>query len=149
MHGPASNPATSDRRQALLSSCSDAIKSEYYLSSWTVSEAFVKAGHLIKDLHKYDAIVCGNDRIAAGVISRLEKENISIPQDIMVTGFDNHTIASETSPAITTIQQPFAVQGNMAVQLVNELLAGQSPRTVVLTPQLIVRDSTGDVSPKS
>ena len=53
-----------------------------------------------------DAFVCENDVLAAGLKLSLEKLGYSIPDDIMVAGFDDVQIARLSTPGITTIRQP-------------------------------------------
>lgn len=53
-----------------------------------------------------DAIICANDSMALGAIQRLKASNICIPEDISIIGFDNIQVASQVSPALTTIAAP-------------------------------------------
>lgn len=38
---------------------------------------------------EFDAIMCGNDMAAISVFSELKKRNISVPDEVIVTGYDN------------------------------------------------------------
>lgn len=49
-----------------------------------------------------DAFVCANDNIAVGVILELEEHGWHVPEDVLVTGFDNLDKASFFQPQITT-----------------------------------------------
>ncbi len=68
-----------------------------------------------------------------------------IPDEVAVVGFDDITFASLVSPALTTVAQPKYRMGQMAMERLLELMAGESPagRRIVLTPQLVVRESCG------
>lgn len=37
----------------------------------------------------FDAIMCGNDMAAISVFAELKKRNISVPEDVIITGYDN------------------------------------------------------------
>lgn len=54
-----------------------------------------------------DAIVAGDDLIAAGLITGLKRHGVAVPQDVMVTGFDGTMLADVSDPALTTVVQPF------------------------------------------
>ncbi len=56
-----------------------------------------------------DAVVCGNDQIALGVIKGALTEGLRVPEDIRVTGFDNIGFAKQYSPSLTTFSQPMDV----------------------------------------
>jgi LacI family transcriptional regulator len=93
-----------------------------------------------------DAVVCGADVIALGVMATMSEAGAAVPEQISVTGFDNIAFAAISSPPLTTVHQPTEAIGAMAVQLLYEALAGFSePRHVTLSPRLIERGSTGPV----
>ena len=50
-----------------------------------------------------DAFVCANDNIAVGLSTRARETGFRIPDDFLVTGFDNHDKASYFDPRITTV----------------------------------------------
>ncbi|MDR7588845.1 MAG: LacI family DNA-binding transcriptional regulator [Armatimonadota bacterium] len=91
------------------------------------------------------AIVAANDLMAIGALEVLRAAGRRVPEDVAVVGFDDITFASLVSPALTTVAQPKYLMGQLAMQRLLELMAGESPagRRIVLEPQLIVRDSCG------
>lgn len=50
-----------------------------------------------------EAIICANDCMAAGAIMELQNRGYRVPEDIIVTGFDNVPVAKDNSPKITTV----------------------------------------------
>lgn len=50
-----------------------------------------------------DAFVCANDNIAVGICHESEKYGYRVPEDFLVTGFDDFDKASYYSPRISTI----------------------------------------------
>jgi LacI family transcriptional regulator len=74
----------------------------------------------------------------------LHEAGLRVPQDVSVLGFDDIYAAAFHNPALTTIRQPLREMGKMAARLVIERItsAAKSARTVMLEPELIVREST-------
>jgi LacI family transcriptional regulator len=94
-----------------------------------------------------DAIVCGNDLTAIGVVRCLRDAGVDLPAQVAVTGYDDVGFAEVCDPPLTTVRQPVDQLGAVAVQLLLERAGGDgppAPRSVVLRPQLIVRASTGE-----
>lgn len=65
-----------------------------------------------------EAIVCASDLVAMGVISCLSQKNVKIPEDVLVTGFDNIASASYFVPSITTYRQNIATIAQYAFESV-------------------------------
>lgn len=64
----------------------------------------------------------------------LRERSLQVLEDVRVIGFDDHPIAAQLTPSLTTVRQPFNLQASAAVALAAEMVAGVAPRTVVLTP---------------
>lgn len=90
------------------------------------------------------AIFAVSDVLAAAAIRGCRLAGLSVPSDIVVTGFDNVDISQATSPSITTINQPKYQLGYMACELLIEKLNSPNgePRQVLLNTELIIREST-------
>ena len=71
------------------------------------------------------------------------------PSDLSVVGFDDTFEASIVTPALTTVRQPLAEMGRMAVNLLVRLLQNQRIEAlhVELETKLIVRESTAPAAP--
>ena len=90
------------------------------------------------------AVMAYNDIMALGVLARLRDRGVGVPSDVSVTGFDNLTYASLTSPALTTLRMPLAAAGRTAVNMLLDWLdvsEGTAPH-VVLATQIIIRGTT-------
>ena len=68
-----------------------------------------------------------------------------MPGDVSVTGFDNITTAEYCCPSLTTIQNPRADIGRLAVDALLPDPSGALPagRDIRLNPELVLRESTG------
>jgi len=89
------------------------------------------------------AIFCGNDTVALGVMKALSENNISVPDDISIIGFDNIETASYVRPALTTISVPTKELGRLAVKIMlDRLESGRDYAIKVNLPfKLIERES--------
>jgi DNA-binding LacI/PurR family transcriptional regulator len=90
------------------------------------------------------AIMAFNDRTAIGIVDRLERQNVTIPGEMSVTGFDDSILARHSRIDLTTVNQAPEEQARIAVAAAIERLdAGRTERReVVLPANLIVRGST-------
>lgn len=93
----------------------------------------------------FTAVFCASDLVAVGVCKALQDAGVSVPSQVSVVGFDDLRWAKLITPALTTVHQPQVSQGEVAMDLlVRRIEEGEAPSRV-LTPRLIVRDSTGPV----
>lgn len=93
----------------------------------------------------FDAFVCANDHIAGQLILGLQASGIQIPQDVRVVGMDDVAYATLLPVQLTTIHQPCAEIGNMALQLMLQRIENPKmpAREVLLDCELIIRQSCG------
>ena len=93
---------------------------------------------------KPDAFVCSNDAIAAEFKQTLEKSGLSVPKDVMLTGFADLPIAALMSPPLTTIRQERDQLGGRAFRRLLERIANPTlPANEIFFPApLAVREST-------
>lgn len=92
------------------------------------------------------AILCVNDFMAVGVLRQLREMNIAVPQDVSVTGFDNIRLSEFLNPALTTVHIPREQIGRQIFEsLTSATNHEESPREVIIDPELVVRESTGSV----
>ena len=91
------------------------------------------------------AFACANDQTAVGVIYSLNAAGLTIPDDIVVTGFDDITLTRYFNPPLTTIRQSGGLLGAAAVDALVAMLDGSKVKdhTVVLPTELVVRGSCG------
>jgi LacI family transcriptional regulator, galactose operon repressor len=94
------------------------------------------------------AIFAFNDNIAIGAIQAARERGVRVPEDLSVVGFDDLEAAEIVTPALTTVRQPLAEMGRMAVSLLERLIENQRLEAlhVELRTQLVVRESTARLS---
>jgi LacI family transcriptional regulator len=90
------------------------------------------------------AVVCGSDIVALGVLRELQSHGLSVPDDVLVTGFDGIAFHELASPSLTTVRQPVAALAAEAVRLLQLRLSGDAepPRRSQISPTLRVRSSS-------
>jgi LacI family transcriptional regulator len=73
---------------------------------------------------------------------------VRVPEDLSIVGFDDLEEAGIVTPALTTIRQPLAEMGRIAVSLLMRLLENQRLEAlhVELGTRLVVRESTAPPS---
>jgi DNA-binding LacI/PurR family transcriptional regulator len=85
------------------------------------------------------AILATSDRLAIGVIEAARRHLLRVPDDLAVIGFDDIPAAQLITPQLSTIHQPMAEKGRLAVSL---LLKEKVVLRNKLDAKLIVRQST-------
>ncbi|MCA9891599.1 MAG: LacI family DNA-binding transcriptional regulator [Anaerolineae bacterium] len=101
------------------------------------------AVELIKENPNLTAIVAFNDRMAMGAIKALQKLGYSVPDQISVIGYDNLPRSADFNPPLTTIDHQLSSWGKKAMNMLLGVMQGKEVESIVLTPKLIVRASTG------
>jgi DNA-binding LacI/PurR family transcriptional regulator len=97
---------------------------------------------------KPDAMFVFNDLGALGFLDGLLDRGISVPDDIAVVGLDDIELARRARIPLTTVRQPVDRIGAMAVDTILARLRGErTPVRQLLPPELIVRKSSGAMTP--
>ena len=91
------------------------------------------------------AIFAANDLSAIQTMHVARSLGLSIPGDVSVIGFDNIPESALTAPPLTTIDQSIQEMGRQAVELLIDLIEGNTerPGQVTLPTRLVVRQSCG------
>lgn len=112
---------------------------------YTIQWGREAAVELLAGERRLDAIVCGNDLIAIGVLDHLRGAGLAVPDDIAVTGFDDIEFTRSTAPPLTTVRQPVERIAARTVELLLERLDGVDapPRIDRFEGVLLIRGSTG------
>ena len=92
-----------------------------------------------------DGLVCANDFTAAHLLKALTSLGVGVPDQIKMVGFDDVKYASLLSVPLTTIHQPCASMGAIAISAMIERLREPKlpPRDILLNFELVVRHSCG------
>lgn len=77
------------------------------------------------------AVMCANDVLAVGAMTRAHQLGIKVPEDLSITGFDDIEIAQIVSPGLTTVHVPHREMGQRCAQTLIALRNGQDHAPVV------------------
>ncbi|MCF7621271.1 MULTISPECIES: LacI family DNA-binding transcriptional regulator [Bacillaceae] len=113
-----------------------------------IEEARKAAKEILRLEDRPTAIFAATDLIAAIFMNEARKENVFIPNEISVIGFDNTIHAELADPGLTTIAQPI---DELACYAINQLLMSieqpnRSGHRIMLAPLLIERNSVRDLN---
>jgi LacI family transcriptional regulator len=92
------------------------------------------------------AVICGNDVMALGLMSRLQQRGWHVPGDLSVVGWDGTVVSGYTNPPLTTVAQPFHEIARQCVEILGSWIGAGVPESAGLAtvpPLLVVRGSTG------
>ncbi|MDC8753971.1 LacI family DNA-binding transcriptional regulator [Erythrobacter sp. sf7] len=99
------------------------------------------ARHLGDHAGNIDGIFAATDTLAALCLTALRERGIAVPDDMRLVGFDDLPIARQTVPPLTTVRQDIAAGARGLVDLLLRRLAGESTESLVLPPNLVIRQS--------
>jgi len=103
-----------------------------------------------KSAGRPSAVFAANDLIALGVLQVLRQGAVRVPEEVSVVGHNDMPLVDLIDPPLTTVRVAAEQMSRQAAQLLMELMGepGQPPSMRVLTPTLVVRNSTA-AAPKS
>ena len=112
--------------------------------AWTEAWGRAAARALLTEKIELDAILCGSDQIARGVLDTLRDHGVDVPEQIAVMGFDNwEVLTSGARPQLTSVDMNFEMLGRRAAQRMFDAIDGRSTVGVELMPcRVVVRGST-------
>lgn len=92
----------------------------------------------------FDAVVAANDYMAIGALDVLQERGLRVPQDVLLTGFDDAPFARFTLPSLTTVRQPLERLGRLAVEsLLRVMDGGRAEATIEVDVDVVTRQSCG------
>ncbi len=91
-----------------------------------------------------DSVFCFNDTVAVGAMVRAIEAGLRIPRDMAIVGCGNFHYSSKLQVPLSSVDQKSKEIGERTAKMITALLEKPSarPRTLILEPELIVRDSS-------
>lgn len=129
--GPPSNPEAKERLAAFRKVCSenDIELSEdcFHYGEFRSLDGIHAAERIIGSGRELpDALICANDAMALTAIGEFNKHGINIPEDMIVTGFDNTYNARHHFPSLSTVERPLNRAGALACETLLRLIDGEN-----------------------
>ncbi len=94
---------------------------------YTYESGMAAAGELLRHHEKLpDAVMAANDEMAIGIILSLREHGIRVPEDVMVTGYDDSTTAMVNYPRLTTVKRGESIAAGKAYQILKKMAEGKT-----------------------
>jgi LacI family transcriptional regulator len=110
---------------------------------------------LLEQRPDVDAAFISNDQMALGALQAARKLGVRVPEDLALVGFDDIPESVYFHPPLSTVRQDMVELGRCAVRELGRTIeatqqgqADVEPKTILLKPELIVRESSGFPKPK-
>ena len=100
---------------------------------------------LLQRAPELTALLAYNDLVAVGALRACAELGRRVPQDCAIVGCDDVPLAALVSPALTTMHIPTYNLGQQAMDMLLDLMrdAHSQPTSIVVSPHLVIRDSSG------
>ncbi|MEU1178457.1 LacI family DNA-binding transcriptional regulator [Streptomyces sp. NPDC005820] len=92
--------------------------------------------------HRPTAVVCDDDKLAAGAYKAARRLGLRIPDDLSVTGLDDLALATALDPELTTVRLDAELFGERGMHTLLAVLDGRTPDAGDIPVHLVVRGST-------
>jgi LacI family transcriptional regulator len=92
-----------------------------------------------------DAVFCGNDFIAIGILQLARERGLKVPEQLAIIGFDDIATAALPLVSLTTVAQPRDRLGQAALQALLreiELFPRHACQRIIIAPRLKIRSTT-------
>lgn len=91
------------------------------------------------------AVFCANDLLALGMLQELTRQQVRVPEEIALVGYDDIDFAAAAAVPLSSVRQPRQRLGRTAARLLLEEAndrEGHQHQQVVFEPELVVRESS-------
>jgi DNA-binding LacI/PurR family transcriptional regulator len=143
MPGPQNSVSATLRLENWLSSLATFGKTPaaVIFGTWDAQSGYDGARELLDNKTAFSALLVGNDQMALGALSALNKAGIAVPRQVSVIGYDDSYESAFFIPALTTVRLDLDAQGQEAVARVLAATPDSTPDSCVMPAEFILRDS--------
>lgn len=128
------------KRDGFLKACEkygDQIRGRVLETEFSIEGGRRAAKELLRSCRNFDAIICGEDETAVGVVKGLLGAGMRIPRDVAVTGYNNSVFAAMCEPRLTSVDNRPEQVALMCVQLLERMMDGEPGGVVeIFHPEL-------------
>lgn len=107
---------------------------DFRQANWQIEEGVAAARDLLQGEDLPEVVFCCNDDLAVGLQETLQEAGVLVPEDVMVSGFDNREISLRTTPHVTTVNRDYRTIGGTAMDAILRLIAGEDLPPFVASP---------------
>lgn len=118
-------------------------ESDVYFGGFSHKDGYKLMSKLIKDKKLPTAVFCGNDNIAIGAYKAAFENDINIPDDISIIGFNDLPGSKYMTPSLSSVRIYTDYLGEASVDLLNEVMDNNRnySKKVVIPVDLKIRES--------
>lgn len=124
-----------------------------YHGGMILSEVESAMNELLSLKKKPDAILACSDKLTTGCLRIMKARGLRVPDEIALVGFSNTDLTELLEPPLSVIRQPAFEMGELATNMLLQLIESKRPvtdfETRVLSTELLVRASTNPARKKS
>ena len=110
---------------------------------FTTETARRLVGSMLDGGRRPRAILCANDSMAIGAHSALSARGFKVPDDVVLTGYDDSDEAKTLQPSLTTVAASAYRIGFQSVELLHQQCQGQGAQGQIIPTEFMVRRSCG------
>ena len=126
-------PEGMQRRDGFLDACREngipETDIEVIECTWRTSDGMEVAQRWLEEGRELpDAFICANDEMALGMLGVFRENGVRIPEQVIVTGFDNVASAELSSPRLSTVSRDYDVLDYNAMEILLDLIDGAPQR---------------------
>ena len=115
-------------------------------SDLTIKGGYTAAEKLLERNSSLTAIFAATDIAAIGAIQACLDKRKRVPEDISIVGYDDIDLAEyQISYPLTTVAQPKETIGEMAFDMLRQLIKSEQVTSLQLKPKLVIRKTSGPV----
>ena len=118
-------------------------ESDIYEGAFTMESGIMIGEQILVEGKEPEAIICGNDDMAHGIMDVFKRAGYKIPEDIKICGFDNGERSQLDRPSLTTVDKNQREVGYKAILEIMELLNGKDIEHYTLPCEMKYRESCG------
>ncbi|MBO5087959.1 MAG: LacI family DNA-binding transcriptional regulator [Lachnospiraceae bacterium] len=142
--GPQQISSAKARYDGYRDVCEEKQVQEYTIDcDYDFNEGLVMTEQLLNQYPDVDGIIACNDMVALSIYKILRKNNIEVPEQIQLIGFDGIYLSNLLTPELTTIAQPIEEIGRKAAELIiHKEENDMGEKEYIFKPALVVRQTT-------
>ncbi|MBX9382241.1 substrate-binding domain-containing protein, partial [Serratia marcescens] len=88
------------------------------------------------------AVFAVNDFLAIGLMGAARDCGLTPGRDIAIVGFNDTPLAAQLPIALSSVHSPMRDMGYRAMELLLKKMKGETPASLKLEPQLVIRESS-------
>ncbi|WP_210608090.1 LacI family DNA-binding transcriptional regulator [Priestia flexa] len=127
-----------------------AINTDYiYSQNFSYNEVYQFTKKLLKSSNRPTGFFAASDQMALAVLDAAASENIKVPQELSVVGFDDIDLAKNQYIGLTTITQPKEKMATLVLEklllLIERTENQEEGFRIILEPDLVQRKTTASI----